>query len=537
MAKQIKFDTNAREKLLSGVNQLADAVKSTLGPAGKNVMIDTGAGAPTVTKDGVSVARSIDLEDPFENLGAQMCKQVASKTNDIAGDGTTTATVLAQAIAREGLKNVAAGANPMELKAGIDKAVKDITNNLDKLAQKIEGKKSIAQIATISANNDKEIGELIADAMEKVGEDGVITIEDSKTAETTLDAVVGMQFDRGYCSPYFVTNSDNMSCVLEDPYILLYDKKISAMADILPHLEFAAGHNKPLVIVAEDIDGEALSALILNKMRGAIKVCAVKAPGYGESRNENLSDIAVMTGGTLIEEVTGVKLSEVDPTTCLGSAKNITITANTTTIVEGAGNKELIDARIASLKNAITPETNTYEKAKLQSRIAKLVGGVAVIRVGAATEVEMKEKKDRVDDALHATKAAVAEGIVAGGGIALLRASKGLSLDSTNDEKTGYLIVLKAIEEPLRQIVTNAGLEASVIVNKVKEMEGNNGFNAKIGEYQDLVANGVIDPVLVEKTALKNAASIAGLILTTECVITNIPEKKTETPTFQMPMM
>ena len=537
MAKQIKFDTNAREKLLSGVNQLADAVKSTLGPAGKNVMIDTGAGAPTVTKDGVTVSKSIDLEDPFENLGAQMCKQVASKTNDIAGDGTTTATVLAQAIAREGLKNVAAGANPMELKIGIDKAVKDITNNLDQLAQKIEGKKSIAQIATISANNDKEIGELIADAMEKVGEDGVITIEDSKTAETTLDAVVGMQFDRGYCSPYFVTNSDNMSCVLEDPYILLYDKKISAMADILPHMEFAAGHNKPLVIIAEDIDGEALSALILNKMRGAIKVCAVRAPGYGESRNDNLSDIAVMTGGKLIEEVTGVKLSEVDPASCLGSAKNITITANTTTIVEGAGKKELIDARIASLKNAITPETNTYEKTKFQSRIAKLVGGVAVIRVGAATEVEMKEKKDRVDDALHATKAAVAEGIVAGGGIALIRASKGLSLDSANDEKTGYSIVLKAIEEPLRQIVTNAGLEASIIVNKVKELEGNNGFNAKIGEYQDLVANGVIDPVLVTKTALKNAASIAGMILTTECVITNIPEKKAETPTLQMPMM
>lgn len=537
MAKQIKFDTNAREKLLNGVNQLADAVKSTLGPAGKNVMIDTGAGAPTVTKDGVTVAKSIDLEDPFENLGAQMCKQVASKTNDIAGDGTTTATVLAQAIAREGLKNVAAGANPMELKIGIDKAVKDITNNLDQLAQKIEGKKSIAQIATISANNDTEIGNLIADAMDKVGEDGVITIEDSKTAETTLDAVVGMQFDRGYCSPYFVTNSDNMSCVLEEPYILLYDKKISAMADILPHLEFAAGHNKPLLIVAEDVDGEALSALIINKMRGAIKVCAVRAPGYGESRNENLSDIAVMTGGTLIEEVTGVKLSEVDPATYLGSAKNITITANTTTIVEGAGKKDEIDARIASLKNAITPETGSYEKAKLQSRIAKLVGGVAVIRVGAATEVEMKEKKDRVDDALHATKAAVAEGIVAGGGIALIRAAKGLSLTSSNDEKTGYSIVLKAIEEPLRQIVTNAGFESSVIVNKVKEMVGNKGFNAKIGEYQDLVANGVIDPVLVTKTALKNAASIAGLILTTECVITNIPEKKSETAPIQMPMM
>ena len=536
MAKQIKFDTSAREKLLNGVNQLADAVKSTLGPAGKNVMIDKGAGAPLVTKDGVTVAKSIDLEDPFENLGAQMCKEVASKTNDIAGDGTTTATVLAQAIAREGLKNVAAGANPMELKLGIDKAVKDITNNLDQLAQKVEGKKSIAQIATISANNDKEIGELIADAMDKVGEDGVITIEDSKTAETTLDAVVGMEFDRGYLSPYFVTNSENMSCVLEEPLILMYDKKISAMADIMPHMEYAAQNGKPLLIIAEDIDGEALSALIINKMRGAIKVCAVKAPGYGESRNENLSDIAVLTGGTLIEEVTGIKLADADPSITLGSAKSVKITANTTTIVEGAGNKDAITERINSLKSSITPETGTYEKAKLQSRIAKLSGGVAVIHVGAATEVEMKEKKDRVDDALHATRAAVEEGIVAGGGVALLRASKGLTLDSTTDEKTGYNIVMRAVEEPLRQIVTNAGLEASVVVNKVKEMEGNKGFNAKIGEYQDLVANGVIDPVKVTKTALKNAASIASLILTTECVITTIPEKKSE-PAIQMPPM
>lgn len=536
MAKQIKFDTNAREKLLNGVNQLADAVKSTLGPAGKNVMIDKGAGSPLVTKDGVTVAKSIDLEDPFENLGAQMCKEVASKTNDIAGDGTTTATVLAQAIAREGLKNVAAGANPMELKLGIDKAVKDITNKLDQLAQKVEGKKSIAQIATISANNDKEIGELIADAMEKVGEDGVITIEDSKTAETTLDAVVGMQFDRGYISPYFVTNSENMSCELEEPLILMYDKKISAMNDLLPHLEYAAHNGKPLLIIAEDIEGEALSALIINKMRGTIKACAIRAPGYGDSRNENLSDIAVLTGGTLIEEVTGIKLADADPSLTLGSAKSVKITANSTTIVDGAGKKELITERITSLKSSITPETGTYEKAKLQSRIAKLSGGVAVIHVGAATEVEMKEKKDRVDDALHATRAAVEEGIVAGGGVALLRASKGLSLDSSNDEKTGYNIVLRAVEEPLRQIVTNAGLEASVVVNKVKELEANNGFNAKIGEYQDLVANGIIDPVKVTKTALKNAASIASLILTTECVITTIPEKKSE-PAIQMPPM
>lgn len=536
MAKQIKFDTNAREKLLNGVNQLADAVKSTLGPAGKNVMIDKGAGAPLVTKDGVSVARSIDLEDPFENLGAQMCKEVASKTNDIAGDGTTTATVLAQAIAREGLKNVAAGANPMELKLGIDKAVKDITNKLDQLAQKVEGKKSIAQIATISANNDKEIGELIADAMEKVGEDGVITIEDSKTAETTLDAVVGMQFDRGYISPYFVTNSENMSCELEEPLILMYDKKISAMNDLLPHLEYAAHNGKPLLIIAEDVEGEALSALIINKMRGTIKACAIRAPGYGDSRNENLSDIAVLTGGKLIEEVTGIKLADAEPSMTLGTAKSVKITANSTTIVDGAGSKESITERITSLKSSITPETGTYEKAKLQSRIAKLSGGVAVIHVGAATEVEMKEKKDRVDDALHATRAAVEEGIVAGGGVALLRASKGLTLDSTNDEKTGYNIVMRAVEEPLRQIVTNAGLEASVVVNKVKELEANNGFNAKIGEYQDLVANGIIDPVKVTKTALKNAASIASLILTTECVITTIPEKKSE-PAIQMPPM
>ena len=549
MAKQIKFDTNARESLLSGINQLANAVKSTLGPAGKNVMIDNGNGSPIVTKDGVTVAKSIDLEDPYENLGAQMCKQVASKTNDIAGDGTTTATVLAQAIAREGLKNVAAGANPMELKKGIDEAVKDksantnqkkcvkdITTNLDKLAQKVEGKKSIAQIATISANNDEEIGQLIADAMEKVGENGVITIDDSKTADTTLEVVEGMQFDRGYCSPYFVTNSDNMSCVLENPLILLYDKKISTMADVLPHLEYAANNGKPLLIIAEDVDGEALTAMVLNKMRGSLKVCAVKAPGYGDSRNENLNDLATLVGGILVSEETGVKLNEADPQAIMGSAKSVTITAHFTTIVDGAGNKESIKNLIASLKARITPETTSYEKSKLENRIAKLSGGVAVIHVGAATEVEMKEKKDRVDDALHATKAAVEEGIVVGGGVALLRASKGLTCKSENDEKTGYAIVLRAIEDPLRQIVTNAGLEASIVVNKVKEMEGNFGFNAKIGEYQNLVENGVIDPCKVTKTALKNAASIAGLILTTECVITTLPENKSETPTMTMPM-
>ena len=535
MAKQIKFNVQARESLLKGVNVLADAVKTTLGPCGKNVMIDKGEGAPTVTKDGVTVAKSIDLEDPYENLGAQMCKEVASKTNDLAGDGTTTATVLAQAIAREGLKNVAAGANPMELKAGIDKAVKDITNNLDQLAQKIEGKKSIAQIATISANNDEEIGNLIAEAMEKVGEDGVITIDTSKTAETTLDVVEGMQFGNGYITPYFVTNGEKMSCEFEEPLVLLYDRKISTMADLLPHLEYSAKIGKPLVVIAEDVEGEALSAMIVNKMRGAIKVAAVRAPGYGDSRKNNLSDIAVLTGGTVVTEEMGVNLADAEPSMILGKAKSINITSNSTTIVEGAGDKAKIEERVVSLKNQLATSDSDYAKEKLQERIAKLAGGVAVIHVGAPTEVEMGEKKDRVDDALHATRAAVAEGIVAGGGVALIRASDKLALSAKNDEATGYAIVVRAVEEPLRQIVTNAGLEASVIVNKVKELSGNNGFNAKIGEYQNLVEAGVIDPCLVTKTALKNAASIASMILTTECVITNIPEKK-ESTTIQMPM-
>ena len=535
MAKQIKFNVNARESLLKGVNVLADAVKTTLGPCGKNVMIDKGNGAPSVTKDGVTVAQSIDLEDPYENMGAQMCKEVASKTNELAGDGTTTATVLAQAIAREGLKNVAAGANPMELKTGIDKAVKDITNNLDQLAQKIEGKKSIAQIATISANNDEEIGNLIAEAMEKVGEDGVITIDTSKTAETTLDVVEGMQFGNGYITPYFVTDSEKMNCEFDEPLVLLYDRKINTMADLLPHLEYSAKVGKPLVVIAEDVEGEALSAMIVNKMRGAIKVAAVKAPGYGDSRKNNLDDIAILTGGTVVTEEMGVNLADAEPSMILGKAKSIKITANSTTIVEGAGDKSKIEERVTSLKNQLSTSDSDYVKENLQERIAKLAGGVAVIHVGAPTEVEMGEKKDRVDDALHATRAAVAEGIVAGGGVALIRASSNLSLSAKNDEATGYSIVLRAVEEPLRQIVSNAGLEASVIVNKVKEMKGNNGFNAKIGEYQNLVEAGVIDPCLVTKTALKNAASIASMILTTECVITNIPEKK-ENTTIQMPM-
>jgi chaperonin GroEL len=537
MAKQLKFDIKARESLLNGVNILADAVKTTLGPCGRNVMIDKGTGVPSVTKDGVTVAESIDLEDPYENLGAQMCKSVASKTNDVAGDGTTTSTVLAQAIAREGLKNVAAGANPTELKKGIDKAVTDIINNISKSARKIEGKKSIAQIATISANNDSEIGNLIADAMEKVGEDGVITVDSSKTADTTLDVVEGMQFNTGYIAPYFVTNAEKMNCELEDPFILLYDRKINQMSEVLPHLEYAAKNGKPLLVIAEDVEGEALQAMIINKMRGSLKVCAVKAPGYGDSRLQNLSDIAVLTGGTVVSEDTGVKLSEAEPSLCLGKAKIVTVTSSSTTIVEGAGTKEKIAERLTSLKNSITPELSEYEQDKIKTRIAKLSGGVAVIRVGAPTEVEMGEKKDRVDDALHATKAAIEDGIVAGGGVALIRASQSLNLtDGTEDEKTGYKLVLKAVEEPLRQIVANAGFEPSVVVNEVKKLKDNFGFNAKTNEYQDLVENGIIDPAKVEKTALQNAASIAGLLLTTECVITNIPEKK-ETTTVQMPMM
>ena len=537
MAKQLKFNTQARESLLKGVNILADAVKTTLGPKGRNVMIDKGNGSIGVTKDGVTVAKAIELKDPYENLGAQMCKEVASKTNELAGDGTTSSTVLAQAIAREGMKMVAAGANPMSLKIGIDKAVEMITANIDKLSKKIEGKKSISQIATISANNDKVIGDLIADAMEKVGENGVITIDTSKTAETTLDVVEGMQFDRGYCSPYFVTNPDNMTCVLEDALFLITDKKISTMQDIIPHLEYSATNGKPLVIIAEDIDGEALSTLIINKMRGTIKVCAIKAPGYGDSRKNYLEDIAILTGGRCITEDMGMKLSELDPTTILGSAKTITITSNTTTIVDGLGTKDVIEQRIHSLKSSITDETSSYQKAQIEERIAKLSGGVAVIRVGASTEVEMNEKKDRVDDALHATKAAVEEGIVAGGGVALIRASNGLKNDSNDiDENTGFEIVLKAVEEPLRQISANAGFESSVIVNEVKKGDGNFGFNAKSGEFQDLVENGIVDPAKVEKTALRNAASIASMILTTDCIITDIPEKQEE-PTPMMPMM
>lgn len=529
MSKEILFDVNAREKIMQGVNLLADSVKVTLGPSGKNVMIANKNGAPTVTKDGVTVAKSIELDDPFANQGAQMLKEAAQKTNDIAGDGTTSVTVLAQAIAREGLKNVAAGANPMELKTGIDKVVTALVKTLDDISIKVTTTGYIAQVGTISANGDTEIGMMIAEAMEKVGQDGVITVEESRTAETTLEVVEGMQFGNGYLSPYFVTNPEKMETVLDNPVILLYNHKISTLQDILPHLEYANKNGRPILIIAEDVDSEALSTLVINKMRGAIKVCAVKAPGYGDSRTNNLKDIATVVGGTMISDEMGIKLSDADPM-CLGAAKTVKITKDSTTIIEGAGEKEDIAKLVAQLKNQLSETDSAYEKEKLQERIAKLAGGVGVIKVGAATEVEMNEKKDRVDDALHATKAAVEEGIVAGGGTALIRAAQQFRFDetfTTPDQCTGGVIVLRAIEEPLRQIATNAGKEASVILNKVSELSGNMGYDARTDKFYDLVEHGIIDPVKVTKNALKNAASIASMILTTNCVIV---EKKEETP-------
>ena len=531
MAKQLKFDVAARESLMKGVDKLANAVKVTLGPKGRNVMIARSFGAPNVTKDGVTVAKEVELEDTYENLGAQMAKEVANKTSDAAGDGTTTATVLAQAITREGLKNVAAGANPMDIKRGMDAAVDAVIKEIGKMAVKINGKEHIAQVATISANNDPEIGDLLANAMEKVGNDGVITIEESKTADTVLDVVEGMQFDRGYLSPYFVTNPDSMEVSLENPYILLYDKKISTMKDLLPMLEHIIKQNKPLLIIAEDVDGEALATLVVNKMRGALKVAAVKAPGFGDRRKAMLEDIAILTGGMLVSEETGAKLEDA-PITVLGQAKSITITKDNTTIVEGAGDAASIKGRIAQIRKQIETTTSDYDREKLQERLAKLAGGVAVIKVGAATEVEMKEKKDRVDDAMHATRAAVEEGIVPGGGVALIRAEK--AIDALNfdnaDQKTGAAIIRRAIEEPLRQIVQNAGLEGSVVVNKVKEGKDAFGYNAKTDTYEDLIKAGVIDPAKVTRTALKNASSIASMILTTDCVITEKKEPKPAAP-------
>ena len=528
MSKMIFFDIEARNKMKKGVDTLSDAVKVTLGPKGRNVVIERKFGAPTVTKDGVTVAKEIELEDPIENMGAQMVKEVASKTADIAGDGTTTATVLAQAIISEGLKNVAAGANPMDLKRGIDKAVAAIVENLKKQSEKIgSDSKKIEQVASISANNDMAIGALIAQAMAKVGKEGVITVEEAKGTDTTVDVVEGMQFDRGYISPYFVTNSEKMQAELSNPYILIYDKKISTMKDILHILEKVAQSGRPLVIIAEDLDGEALATLVVNKLRGTIKVAAVKAPGFGDRRKEMLQDIAILTAGIVVSEEQGFKLENAD-LTYLGSAESITIDKDNTTIVGGKGVKKDITARVNQIKAQVETTTSDYDKEKLQERLAKLAGGVAVLYIGAATEIEMKEKKDRVDDALHATRAAVEEGIVPGGGVAYLRASDVLAkMTGTNeDETTGIAIVRRAVEEPLRIIVENAGYEGSVVVNKIKEGKADFGFNARTEKYENLFKAGVIDPTKVTRVALENAASIAGMLLTTEAVVADKPKKE-----------
>ncbi len=525
MAKDIHFGEDARAQMMAGVNKLADAVKVTLGPKGRNVVLEKSWGAPNITKDGVSVAKEIELEEKFENMGAQMVKEVASKTADIAGDGTTTATVLAQSIAKEGVKAVAAGMNPMDLKRGIDKAVAAVVAGLADLSNEVQNQEEIAQVGTISANGDEEIGKIIADAMEKVGKEGVITVEEAKGLETELDVVEGMQFDRGYLSPYFVTNADRMECELESPYILLFEKKISNMRDLLPVLEAVARSGKPLLIIAEDIEGEALATLVVNKMRGVVNVAAVKAPGFGDRRKAMLEDMAILTSGKVISEDLGLKLENVTIDD-LGTASTIRISKDTTTIVDGTGAKADIEARVNLIRKQIADSTSDYDKEKLQERVAKLAGGVAVIKVGAATEVAMKEKKDRVDDALHATRAAVEEGIVAGGGVALIRAR--VSLDSVkgenHDEDTGVNIIRRALEEPLRQIVTNGGGEASVVVNEVANNKGHYGFNARTEEYGDLVKMGVIDPTKVTRSALQHAASIAGLLITTEAMVAEIPK-------------
>jgi len=525
MAKDIQFGEEARAKMMVGVNKLADAVKVTLGPKGRNVVLDKSWGAPTITKDGVSVAKEIELEDKFENMGAQMVKEVASKTADIAGDGTTTATVLAQVIAKEGIKAVAAGMNPMDLKRGIDKAVKIVVDELASLSNVVQNQEEFAQVGTISANGDSEIGQIIADAMDKVGKEGVITVEEAKGLETELDVVEGMQFDRGYLSPYFITNADRMECELDNPYILLFEKKISNMRDLLPVLEAVARSGKPLLIIAEDIEGEALATLVVNKMRGVVNVSAVKAPGFGDRRKAMMEDMAILTNGKVISEDLGLKLENVTIED-LGTAAAVKISKDTTTIVDGAGAKADIEARVNLIRKQIEDTTSDYDKEKLQERVAKLAGGVAVIKVGAATEVAMKEKKDRVDDALHATRAAVEEGIVAGGGVALLRARAALEgvTGINHDENTGISIVKRAVEEPLRQIVSNGGGEASVVVNEVSNNKGHYGYNAQTEEYGDLVKMGVIDPTKVTRSALQHAASIAGLLITTEAMVADIPE-------------
>ncbi len=528
MAKMIFFDIEARNRMKKGVDTLSDAVKVTLGPKGRNVVIEKKFGAPAVTKDGVTVAKEIELEDPIENMGAQMVKEVASKTADVAGDGTTTATVLAQAIISEGLKNVAAGANPMDLKRGIDKAVEKVVQNLAAQSKAVgNDNKKIEQVASISANNDGTIGKLIAEAMAKVGKEGVITVEEAKGTDTTVEVVEGMQFDRGYISPYFVTNSEKMQAELSNPYILIYDKKISTMKDILHILEKVAQTGRPLLIISEDLDGEALATLVVNKLRGTLKVAAVKAPGFGDRRKEMLQDLAVLTAGTVVSEEQGFKLENAD-LTYLGTAESVTIDKDNTTIVGGKGKKADIQARVNQIKAQIEVTTSDYDKEKLQERLAKLSGGVAVLYIGAATEVEMKEKKDRVDDALHATRAAVEEGIVPGGGVAYVRASESLAkLTGVNeDETTGIAIVRRAVEEPLRTIVENAGYEGSVIVNKVKEGDADYGFNARTEKYEPMFKAGVIDPTKVSRVALENAASIAGMMLTTECVVADKPKKE-----------
>ena len=526
MAKQIKFDAEARQKILAGVEKLSAAVTSTLGPSGRNVILDKKFGSPQITKDGVTVAKEIELADPFENMGAQMVREVASKTNDVAGDGTTTATLLAEAIYREGLKNITAGANPMALKRGIDKATEAVVEAIAKIAKKVKSAEEIAQVATLSANGEEMIGNIISEAMDKVGKDGTITVEEAKTLETTLDVVEGMQFDKGYLSPYFVTDPEEMECVLENPYILLFEKKITNLQDMLPVLQSVAKTGKPLMIIAEDVEGEALATLVVNKLRGSFQVCAVKAPGFGDRRKAILEDIAILTGGKLISEDLGIKLENVT-LDMLGSAAKVTVDKDNTTIVKGKGKSADISARVALIKRQIEETTSDYDREKLQERLAKLAGGVAIFKVGAATEAAMKEKKDRVDDALHATRAAVEEGIVPGGGVAYLRCQKAVGdLELTGDEKVGAAIIARAIEAPLRKLVNNAGQEAALVIATVKGKKGSEGYNVRTGEYGDLIKCGVVDPAKVARTALQNAASIAGLLLTTDCMVTDIPEKK-----------
>jgi chaperonin GroEL len=530
-AKQLQFDENARHTLLRGIEKLAKAVKATLGPSGRNVILDKKFGSPTITKDGVTVAKEIELEDPYENMGAQLVREVASKTSDVAGDGTTTATILAESIYREGLRNVTAGANPTSLQRGIMKGVDAIVEELKKLSKKVSDRTEIAQVATVSANWDKTIGEIIADAMDKVGKDGTITVEEAKSIETTLEVVEGMQFDKGYLSPYFVTNAEAMEAILENAYILIYEKKISSLKDLLPLLEKVAKAGRPLLIIAEDVEGEALATLVVNKLRGTLQVCAVKAPGFGDRRKAMLEDIAVLTGGRLISEDLGIKLENIKLED-MGKAKRVTIDKENTTIVEGAGKNADIQGRVAQIRRQIEETTSDYDREKLQERLAKLAGGVAVINVGAATETEMKEKKARVEDALHATRAAVEEGIVPGGGVALLRAQKALDniKDLEADEKIGVQIVRRAIEEPTRQLADNGGAEGALVVEEVKKRKGNEGYDVATEQYTDLVKAGIVDPTKVTRSALQNAASIAGLLLTTEALVTEIPEKEKTPP-------